>query len=1702
MVYDLGIIKRQKAMASPIAAAGGVITNIGSSTIHTFTSSGVFQPLTRNGTSPQLTVSYLVVAGGGGGGVGVDRTNGGGGAGGLISSSSFVLSTGTAYTVTVGAGGVPGYNGTFSTIAAPNEVTYSGYFTGSTDYITLPSSSSAYNLTGDFTFEAWVYAIAQSGNDWGVFDARVSGGTSAAWLVNLTNSGAGHKVNFFNNGSNFGTTTIPLNTWAHIAVTRSGTALRIFVNGALDYVNLTYGSSAISPGTTAPRIGTKDATGTSYTTRGYISNLRLVNGTALYTAAFTTPTQVLTSATTGTSLLTLQDATFKDNSSNNFTLTPAGSVTTTSTIVPPFGQVAYGGGAGGGITSGAAAIGGSGGGAKHGLTGAAGISGQGQAGGTGYDGGGGGPWTAAGGGGKGGIGGNGSASKPGDGGAAGSSSISGTLTYYAGGGGGGFMNSSGGTGLGGGTSTTAQKGGGGDGNTSNVTGAASSGIPNTGGGGGGSGAGTPGYVSGTGGSGVVIISYPNPAYTAPLTKQSDPYFKSNSLLLSGINPLLLASVPVDFLVVGGGGGGGTGASINNYSGGGGAGGLVTTSTSFIKTITYSIQIGAGGNAGAANSNGTNGGLSSITATSITSIVGLGGGYGATRYTSGGNGGSGGGGGLYPTNTPGSSQPGGTGLQPASASGGYGNGGGVGFNYNWSQSGGGGGAGGIGGIAGGDGKYLANFSAFGESGYFASGGAGVIGGIGGDSQFKLGGGGGFATDGQWAGSATVPRSAITATGGGGALGMPGASGTVIIRHPSNYGTATTTGSPTILTTSGYTYYAWSTSGSISLLDLRPYVITNNSFVDSSASALTITPSGTPTQGTFSPFGNNWSNYFNGSSYLQTPAYNATFSGDFTFECWAYISAYGSTSAFFTIGNEASGRYYFALTSSGGQPWSNVYGGGDYTWGTSSSVPLNAWAHVAWVRVGTTVTCYVNGVSVGTQTISGTVGNSGGITIGASPAGSYLWTGYLSNVRFVNGTALYTSNFTPATAPLPVVTNTVMLTCASNRFVDKSGTTSTFTVGGTPSVSHFSPFNNLGAYNTTLISGSAYFNGSTDELTTVATGIVPATASFTIECWVYCLSYGDRGIVAQSAGGTGRLIVAINASGNVSFQIGGTALTTTGYTVGLNQWTHVALTRVGTTVTVYFNGVSVATGTNATSVDNVIVTVGRVPTYSQYWSGYLSNLRIVNGGAVYTAAFTPPAAPIADPYPSAYIDTYWSSVNFLINADSGSLVDRKGTYTLTPIGTAAVNTSIKKFGAGSVAVLGGGNVASLQLVAGDITIPAAFTLDGWVYLAAGGKHTMLGSSNGSAYSTTYGFGIFDTSGASANTKGLCFMLSPINGYSGNMLYSGQYPTLNTWTHFAIQRDAAGAWSIYMDGVKGTLQNDNTSVGGPSQFPAGSGPTGSLNVYGLVGNWDGFVSGGNSSQYSAGFNGYLDDFRLTLGVARYSGNTFVPPTIDAYTLATSPYTGLLLNNTNAAIYDATTNNDIVAVGSAGLSLTTTKFNSSSMYFNGSTDYLLMPSSSAYNLGSGDFTMECWIYPTTVVSNGIFGIGSQDPDSNLVRIGSSSKLQFWLGGSNSGGSGAGTKTGIITCATTLVVNTWYHIALVRSGSETNNVKLYLNGVLDGQGTATYFIASNYAVLGRDYPTYSAEYFAGYIDDLRVTKGVARYTAAFTPTTQTLPLR
>jgi len=192
-------------------------------------------------------------------------------------------------------------------------------------------------------------------------------------------------------------------------------------------------------------------------------------------------------------------------------------------------------------------------------------------------------------------------------------------------------------------------------------------------------------------------------------------------------------------------------------------------------------------------------------------------------------------------------------------------------------------------------------------------------------------------------------------------------------------------------------------------------------------------------------------FNGTNQYLTIPSNATLNfgtGDFTFEFWMYLNSTVSNLA--EIYNTAdtnttncshsiicNSTNLVLYLSSTGSSW-NIASG---TFITSNASLLNTWAHIALVRNGTTFTVYVNGVSKTTVTSAlGLFPSTSSIAFGHFPAGfNDYFPGYLSNIRVVKGTALYTTNFTPPTGILPAVTNTSLLlnVTDSDNFIKDNG-----------------------------------------------------------------------------------------------------------------------------------------------------------------------------------------------------------------------------------------------------------------------------------------------------------------------------------------------------------------------------------------------------------------------------------------------------------------------------------------------------------------------------------------------------------------------------------------------------------------------------------------------------------------------------------------
>jgi len=194
------------------------------------------------------------------------------------------------------------------------------------------------------------------------------------------------------------------------------------------------------------------------------------------------------------------------------------------------------------------------------------------------------------------------------------------------------------------------------------------------------------------------------------------------------------------------------------------------------------------------------------------------------------------------------------------------------------------------------------------------------------------------------------------------------------------------------------------------------------------------------------------------------------------------------------------------------------------------------------------------------------------------------------------------------------------------------------------------------------------------------------------------------------------------------------------------------------------------------------------------------------------------------------------------------------------------------------------------------------------------------------------------------------------------------------------------------------------------------------------------------------------------------------------------------------------VTAVGSAATSTTQKKFGTASLASLAAGDFYTVPDSSAFDFGSGDFTVEMWLYPVAG-NSGYRSLYSKRATTATVApvqafIDPSGVLTVFAANAASAGSVAWTVT--ITASSSPSVGQWSHFAMVRSGS---TVTVYLNGVSVGSSSALggSALAQNNAAfcVGSTYSGGAGDaYFGGYIDEFRVSKGVARYTASFTPAT------
>ena len=432
-------------------------------------------------------------------------------------------------------------------------------------------------------------------------------------------------------------------------------------------------------------------------------------------------------------------------------------------------------------------------------------------------------------------------------------------------------------------------------------------------------------------------------------------------------------------------------------------------------------------------------------------------------------------------------------------------------------------------------------------------------------------------------------------------------------------------------------------------------------------------------------------------------------------------------------------------------------------------------------------------------------------------------------------------------------------------------------------------------------------------------------------------------------------------------------------------------------------------------------------------------------------------------SSGIDPFFENVVSLMHMDSAGLTDTVAGNTWSIVNGGSISGTQTKFGAGAYNVPPSGRPYLKDVNSNFVVGTSDFTIELCIYINTVGSYQYFYSS------------------LDSNTFIACVFNGKINIYFNGSWHDTGNATVTgaTWHTIAISRHN-GTLYTFLDGYIGSNAYSYTGeVTSSNTCCFGSQPLG----------------------FSYELHGYVDEFRFTKGIARYTTNNF-PVATQAFTDGrddvVDPYMGMIpyLAHYDSSVTQVNAGTCTVAVtGSLAISASSSKFGGSCLNFpNSGNNYITLSPYTNFNF-NGDFTVECWINPGThtsgqdyqaIFSHSSGGIASTQQEISIYWIASTNKIYLNVGHSNI----ASTGTHLIAAGT------WGHVALTKQGS---TYRVFVNGILDITGTyATNVSTSAFSTdIGRIWyywPSAGTPYFnpfCGYIDDFRITN-VCRYTKSF----------
>lgn len=544
------------------------------------------------------------------------------------------------------------------------------------------------------------------------------------------------------------------------------------------------------------------------------------------------------------------------------------------------------------------------------------------------------------------------------------------------------------------------------------------------------------------------------------------------------------------------------------------------------------------------------------------------------------------------------------------------------------------------------------------------------------------------------------------------------------------------------------------------------------------------------------------------------------------------------------------------------------------------------------------------------------------------------------------------------------------------------------------------------------------------------------------------------------------------------------------MSLNTWYHVALIRSNGVVKIYRNGIETASrnvGTRRINTYNdawARIDVGyrnenKAPSYYDYYQGYIDDLRYTIGVAQYDISTSTITLPLEHKTVNIGLlpDPSYNSTKLLLSSTkqanaSNTFIDwSSASKNVTRLGNVVTSTAQSVSGSTSIYFPGstsdGLNIANSDdwnFYAGD------FTVECWIRPAnVSGTKVLIDRGQYSNY-TPWGLVMSNDQASFQGTSTGSSHLWALSSSAGSI-------SVNQWTHIAGVRYGSNVY-LYVNGTQVASANIGTA---------------SLQV---VTNQ---VTIGRTNNSFYAFNGYMDDIRITKGVARYTSN-FIPATelplqlqattgVDEFATNIS----LLVNadqvNGSTTFIDSSINSlAITANGAVTYSNAQQLFGSNTIYFDGNSS-LTVANNSLFDL-TGDYTVECMYYPVGNNDGGLvfkgkyYSNGIWDQGYGIRRF-NSTQLRYYV---NTRSTNASEEFIDITVTES---GGWNHAAMVIKGT---TAYAYFNGILMGtmQNVSSRIFSNSVVTIGK-FPYDSANLsFNGYISEVRITKGVARYYDRF----------